>query len=217
MQQLERLVREEAMTSDVTRKSGKGLSYGLVSELATYWHVLPGHEDELRAATQRFADVLSGVPAEKNIHTGLRDSRHVIFDNGARLMWATTFENDWDPYFDDFVMIGIEHFLDWMQHTTQYTDVSAWLESSGGPETFRLDNPELEAQMKQTVGGLKAIVQSVQSPATGYFNNVSAWTMPQIIKAQRLHEAFQQVLDDPAAAEALQHPALKPLLEQAAD
>jgi hypothetical protein len=205
------------MTSAVTTKSGKGLSYGVVSELATYWNVLPGHEDELRAATQRFADVLSKVPPEKNIHTGLRDSRHVIFDNGTRLMWATTFENDWDPYFDDFVMIGIEHFLDWMRHTAQYTDVSAWVESSGGAEKFHRDNPELEAQMKQTVGGLKAIVQSVQSPATGYFNNLSTWTMPQIIKAQRLQEAFQQVLDNPAAAEALQHPALKPLLEQAAD
>ena len=63
--------------------------------------------------------------------------------------------------------------------------------------------------MKRTVGGLKAIVQSVQSPATGYFNNLSTWTMPQLIKAQRLQEAFQQVLDDPAAAEALQHPALE--------
>ena len=57
----------------------------------------------------------------------------------------------------------------------------------------------------------------MQSPATGYFNNLGDWTMPEIIKGQRLQEAFQQVLDDPAAAEALQHPALKPLLDQAAD
>jgi hypothetical protein len=205
------------MTSAVTRKSGQGLSYGVVSELATYWNVLPGHEDELRAATQRFADVLSKIPLEKNIHTGLRDSRHVIFDNGTRLMWATTFENDWDPYFEDFVLIGIEHFLDWMQHTAQYTDVSAWVESSGGAEAFDKARPDIDAQVKRTVGGLKAIVQSVQSPATGYFNNLSIWTMPQIIKAQRLQDAFQQVLDTPGAAEALQHPALKPLLEQAAD
>jgi hypothetical protein len=205
------------MTSAVTRKSGQGLSYGVVSELATYWNVLPGHEDELRAATQRFADVLSNVPLEKNIATGLRDSRHVIFDNGTRLMWATTFESDWDPYFDDFVQIGIEHFLDWMQHTAQYTDVSAWVESSGGVEAFDRARPDIEAQLQRTVGGLKAIVQSVQSPATGYFNNLSTWTMTQIIKAQRLQDAFQQVLDTPGAAEALQHPALKPLLEQAAD
>jgi hypothetical protein len=205
------------MTSAVTTKSGKGLSYGMVSELATYWQVLPGHEDELRAATQRFAALLDQVPQEKNIHTGLRDSRHVIFDNGQRLMWATTFENDWDPYFEDFVLIGIEHFLDWMQHTTQYPAVSEWLESSGGVEKFAADNPDVDAHVKQTVGGLKKIVASVQSPATGYFNNLSTWTMPQIIKAQRLQEAFQQVLDDPGAAEALQHPALKPLLELAAD
>jgi hypothetical protein len=32
-----------------------------------------------------------------------------------------------------------------------------------------------------------------------------------------VEHAFQQVLDDPAAAQALQQPALKPLLEQAAD
>jgi hypothetical protein len=205
------------MTSAVTRKSGQGLSYGVVSELATYWNVLPGHEDELRAATQRFADVLSKVPLEKNIATGLRDSRHVIFDNGTRLMWATTFESDWDPYFDDFVQIGIEHFVDWLQHTAQGTDVNAWIESSGGVEAFDRARPDIEAHVQRTVGGLKAIVQSVQSPATGYYNNLSTWTMTQIIKAQRLQDAFQQVLDTPGAEEALQHPALKPLLEQAAD
>ncbi|MCW3036085.1 MAG: hypothetical protein JWM17_1397 [Actinobacteria bacterium] len=205
------------MTTTISKKSGKGLSDGVVSELATYWDVLPGHEDELRAATQRFANLLRGVPRDKNVHTGLRDQRHVIFDDGKRLMWATTFENEWDPYFEDFVQIGIEHFLDWMQHTAQYTDVSTWVESSGGVESLNPANPDIEAHVKQTVGGLKAIVQSVQSPATGYFNNLGAWTMPQIIKAQRLQEAFQQVLDDPGAAEALQHPALKPLLDQAAD
>ena len=205
------------MTTMISEKSGKGLSDGVVSELATYWDVLPGHEDELRAATQRFADLLRGVPRDKNVHTGLRDQRHVIFDGGKRLMWATTFENEWDPYFEDFVQIGIEHFLDWMQHTTQYTDVSAWLESSGGMESLNPANPDIEAHLKQTVGGLKAIVQSVQSPATGYFNNLGDWTMPQIIKALALQQAFQQVLDTPGAAEALQHPALKPLLDQAAD
>jgi hypothetical protein len=205
------------MTTATSKKSGMGLSYGVVSELATYWNVLPGHEDELRAATQRFADTLRQVPRDKNIHTGLRDQRHVIFDNGERLMWATTFENEWDPYFEDFVQIGLEHFLDWMQHTAQYTDVSAWVESSGGREKFRLDNPDLEAQMKRSVGGLKAIVQSVQSPATGYFNNLGDWTMPQIDKAMRVQEAFQRVLDTPGAEEALQHPALKALLDQAAD
>jgi len=205
------------MTTTTEVKSGKGLSDGVVSELATYWDVLPGHEDELRAATQRFADTLRRAGLEKNINTGLRDQRHVIFDDGKRLMWATTFESEWDPYFEDFVQIGLEHFLDWMQHTAQYADISAWLQKSGGADKWRLDNPDIEAQVKRTVGGLKAIVQSVQSPATGYVNNTGSWTMPEIVKAMRVQEAFQQVLDDPAAEEALQHAALRPLLEQAAD
>jgi len=205
------------MTTTTNVKSGRGLSYGVVSELATYWEILPGHEDQARAATERFANTLRSVDRDKNLHTGLRDQRHVIFDNGTRMMWATTFENDWDPYFEDFVQIGIHHFLDWMQHTTQYTHVEEWLDQSGGAEKFRLDNPDIEAQMKSTVPGLKAIVQTVRSPATGYFNNLREFTMPEIVKAHRVNAAFQRVLDDPAAEDALAHPALKPLLEQAAD
>ena len=205
------------MTATINKKSGQGLSDGVVSELATFWEVLPGHEDELRAATERFAATLRAVDRDKNLHTGLRDQRHVIFDDGTRMMWATTFENDWDPYFDDFVQIGIQHFLDWMEHTTQYTHVAKWLQESGGADKFRLDNPDLQEQMKRSVPGLKAIVQSVQSPATGYFNNLREFTMPEIVKGQRVNAAFQRVLDDPAAEEALTHPALKPLLDQAAD
>ena len=206
------------MTSAVNHKIGEGPQRrsGLRAG-----HLLEGPTRPRGRAARRDRAVrrhaAAQVPREKNIHTGLRDQRHVIFDNGQRLMWATTFENDWDPYFEDFVLIGIEHFLDWMQHTTQYTAVSEWVESSGGVEKFSADNPDVDAQVKQTVGGLKKIVASVQSPATGYFNNLSTWTMPEIVKAQRLQEAFQRVLDDPAAEEALQHPALKPLLEQAAD
>ena len=42
-------------------------------------------------------------------------------------------------------------------------------------------------------------------------------TVKQVLKALAVNEAFQRVLDDPAAEEALQHPALAPLLEKAAD
>ena len=41
--------------------------------------------------------------------------------------------------------------------------------------------------------------------------------MQEIRKALRVQQAFQQVLDNPEAAQALQHPALKPLLDEAAD
>jgi hypothetical protein len=42
-------------------------------------------------------------------------------------------------------------------------------------------------------------------------------TVQEILKAQRVQRAFQQVLAGPHAAEALQHPTLKPRLEEAAD
>jgi hypothetical protein len=51
-------------------------------------------------------------------------------------------------------------------------------------------------------------------------NFVAAYPAPtvkQVLKALAVYEAFEQVLDNPDAAAALQHPALKPLLERAAD
>ena len=60
-------------------------------------------------------------------------------------------------------------------------------------------------------------MQSAQVQAVSYFNDLAALTVPQIKKAVRVEQAFQQVLDHPEAAQVLQHPALKPLLEQAAD
>ena len=87
-----------------TKKSGKGLRDGVVSELFTIWDVKPGHEAELRAACERLATTLKNAPVELNVQTGLRDERHVIFDGGTRLVWFTTFETDWDPYVEDAIM-----------------------------------------------------------------------------------------------------------------
>ena len=51
----------------------------------------------------------------------------------------------------------------------------------------------------------------------GHSGRLHRWTYPgvtttEIKQALRVQAAFQRVLDDPDAAEALQHPALKPLL-----
>ncbi|MGW0211820.1 hypothetical protein ACWDZ8_40950 [Streptomyces sp. NPDC003233] len=202
----------------ITKKAGKGLTDGVVSELATYFDVKPGHEEQAREAVAKFEEVLRATDPAETIKTGLRDSRHVIFDNGRRLLWATTFETEWDPYVDDAILlVGVQHFLDWMQHTTQWDAISAWYEESGGAAVLADKNdPDFEANARKATAGLKAILQAGQSQAAAYFNPLGSLTMPQILKAQKLDAAFQEVLDDPAAEEALQHPALKPLLAQAA-
>ena len=67
------------------------------------------------------------------------------------------------------------------------------------------------------VRSAQLLLQSVQAPAAGYWNMLADQTVPQIRKAQRVEQAFEQVLDDPGAAQALENPVLKPLLEEAAD
>ena len=156
--------------------------------------------------------------------TGLRDVRHVIFDGGKRMVWLTTFETDWDPYIEDaFVVIGIDNFTDWMQHTTadgrcmRGSVRPAGTRHSAAGEALSTDPDREKAVRMRPRRAQEDLVVTVQIPATGYYNAVSYLTHAEIRKAQRVYEAFQQVLDDPDAAEALQHPALKPLLEQAAD
>ena len=63
---------------------------------------------------------------------------------------------------------------------------------------------------------MKDFILSAQVSAGAYARNYPG-TVKEIRKAVRVNEAFQQVLDDPDAAEALRHPALKPLLDEAAD
>ena len=207
------------MTTTQNKKSGKGISDGVVSEMAVFFGVKPGHEEDLRAAVARFAEVVRKSDSQATQKTGLRDSRHVIFDNGQRVLWVTTFETDWDPYLDDaLILVGVEHFIDWMQHITQATELTTWLESAGGAEKLTKSSvAEFEQTVKGTSGGLKAILQANQVPAAGYWNALADQTIPQIRKAQRVEQAFQRVLDNPEAEQALQHPALEPLLEQAAD
>lgn len=184
------------MTIALSKKSGKGLSHGVVSELTAYFHVRPGHEEELREAVKRFKEKAQPKDTSVFEKVGLREQRHVIFDNGTRVMWSTSFDTEWDPYIDDAIAIfGVASWVDWMQHTVEY---------SGGMENA--SNAEV-----------KTFLQSAQEQAATYFNALPNLTLSQIKKAILLSREFQQVLDDPAAAQALQHPALQPLLERAAD
>ncbi|MBW8800623.1 MAG: hypothetical protein JF597_45785, partial [Streptomyces sp.] len=57
----------------------------------------------------------------------------MVFDGGRMLLWATTFETEWDPYVDDAILtVGFEHFADWLQHATEWDDLFAWVEEAGG-------------------------------------------------------------------------------------
>jgi hypothetical protein len=93
-----------------------------------------------------------------------------------------------------------------MQHTTEVERLKAAVQGAGGAEQA----------VKAGSAALKAVLQSAQVTAVYYFNDLNSLTVPQIKKAQRLEQAFQQVLDNPEAAQVLQHSALRPLAELAA-
>ena len=203
-------------------KSGLGLYDGVVSELAVFFTVWAGHAERLREAVKKFNDRLRSMTAEDTMKTGLRDSRHVLFDNDTRLLWCTTFETDWHPHFDDALLIvSIEPFFDWMQHTVEGKAILEWYEEQGGAAAFDRSAPDFEERARHMTTRLREIFQGQQCPASGYFNLIGSYhiglTQPEIQRNMRLRQAFDKVLDDPDAEQALQHPALKPLLEYAAE
>lgn len=207
----------EDFTNKFDEKSGKGGKDGVVSELTTFWTVKPGHEADMRAAVARFAARVRSIGPEQTMKTGIRDVRIALFDNGTRALFATHFETDWDPYIDDIVLIvGLPAFLDWVQHTVEGAGIADWAEKSG-IATLDVNDPSLEELIKRTGGEFKVLIQESQVQCSVYINVLSQYTVREIARAARVNQAFQQVLDDPAAAAALEQPALKPLLEQAAD
>jgi hypothetical protein len=202
------------MRSAVCKQSGKGLSDGVTSEVATFFDVLPGHQEELRAAARRFTEAVRNLDPGVGIRTGLRDTRHVIFDNGLRLLWCASFEGEWDAWVDDGLsLIGVDHFLDWLGHTAQGEGFVASVAPADGVEKFGND-PDVEEATRKNSTKLKATLQSAQAQAAAYFNPLGALTLPQIVEAQRLDRAARQVLGSPFVGDALQHPALESLFRR---
>src|SRR5207237_1677383 len=117
----------------------------------------------------------------------------VLSDDDTRLLFAPSFDGPWDAYMDDFFTSGptLQLFDAVFQHVEGYEGL-----------------PDLAA--------VKAFVLSGQETAAAYARNYGG-TVKEIRKAERVNKAFQQVLDDPEAEAALQQPALKPLLDEAAD
>lgn len=123
----------------------------------------------------------------------IHEARFVPFDDDTRLLFATSFDGPWDAYMDDFLTSGptLALFDAVFQHVEGYEGL-----------------PNLAA--------LQAFILSAQRTASAYARNYPG-TVSEIRTALRVNDAFQRVLDDPAAAEALAHPALRPLLDEAAN
>ena len=168
-----------------------GLTAGARSEFFIIADVIPGHEEALRQTQERQQGDPNLQRAIEEIGT-LHEARFVLLDDGRKLVFASSFDGPWDVYIDDFagteVGLGVDaNFV----HTQGYPGIA---------------DPHVKEWFKE-----HTVV------AANYFAAYPEPTVKEVWKMQAVQAAFQKVLDDPAAAEALQHPALKPLLEQAAD
>src|SRR3954447_8283146 len=171
-----------------------GLSVGPTSEFSLFFRVKDGQAPDLRAALLKLQDTPGYRPGDygmaiKTIH----EARFVLFDDDTRLAFITSFDGPWDAYMEDFFTSGptLGLFDVIFRHVEGY---------DGLPD----------------VAAVRAFVLGAEEPAAAYARNYGG-TVKEIRKAQRVNTAFQKVLDHPQAAELLQHPAMQPLLDEAAD
>jgi hypothetical protein len=110
---LENVLRE--LTSQVSEppppieSAGRvGARLGKRSELTIIVPLAPGGAKRLRTFLQLLGGNLS--PGATKVGT-LHDMRFVFFDNDTRMLFATSFDGDWDTYIDDFIAL-IPDYLD---------------------------------------------------------------------------------------------------------
>jgi hypothetical protein len=65
--------KESGTTGQTTKKSGKGSSHGVISEVSAYMTIKPGHEEQARAGALRFGEMLKHSNWEDVQKTGLAD------------------------------------------------------------------------------------------------------------------------------------------------
>jgi hypothetical protein len=171
-----------------------GLRVGPTSEFSLFFRVRDGEAPSLRAALLELQDTPGYRPGDYGmaIQT-IHEARFVLFDDDTRLAFITSFDGPWDAYMEDFFTSGptLALFDVIFSHVEGY---------DGLPD----------------VAAVRAFVLAAEQSAAAYARNYGG-TVKEIRKAQRVNSAFQGVLDHPQAAEALQHPALQALVDEAAD
>ena len=84
-----------------------GIRLGKVSELTIIIPLAPGGAERTRAFLRLLNGNLAGADDVGSVH----DMRFVFLDNDTRMLFATTFDGDWDAYIDDFIA-KIPDYLD---------------------------------------------------------------------------------------------------------
>ena len=81
-----------------------GLKAGQTTEFTLIMNLKPGGAERMRkrlASDPNFANANQNQSVIDRVGT-IHDLRFTIFDNDTRLLFASTFDGDWDAYINDF-------------------------------------------------------------------------------------------------------------------
>ncbi len=180
---LEAMVRKHNPDLKGSAKSAgrAGKQSGNVSELTAIATLKPGGADRLR----RIFDLTNGnMDGAQRVAT-LHDMRFVFFDDDTRILFATTYDGDWDAYINDFAT-KIPELMDLL-----FSNIEGW--------------PGIASPT------VKDFIAGHQIDAAGWFVANPQVTVVDTRRYQRMDKALNVFLDamaatpprDPATREAL--------------
>ena len=142
-----------------------GAQSGNVSELTVVARLVPGGADRLRRI---FGLVNGNFEGAQRVGT-LHDMRFVFFDNDERILFATTYDGDWDSYINDFAT-KIPDLMDLL-----FASVEGW--------------PGIASPK------VKDFIADHQITAAGWFVANPQVTVVDVRRLQRLEHAVNDFLD----------------------
>ena len=142
-----------------------GLRSGKVSELTLIFNLRPGGGKRLRALLETLGGNFQGADAVGTVH----DMRFVFLENDTKLLFATAYDGEWDPYIVDFAS-KIPDALDVLLCDTE-----------GYPG---MHSPKI-----------KEYLASVQIPAAGWYVANPDLTVAEVRRAKQVGKAVDELLD----------------------
>lgn len=108
--------KEETAAHAVTTAGRVGAKSGEVSELTAIMPLKPNGAERLR----KFFKLVNGNLAGAGQVGTLHNMRFVFLENDTKLLFATAYDGEWDPYIDDFAT-KIPEMMDYM-----FSNVEGW-------------------------------------------------------------------------------------------
>ena len=168
---IDRMIRDHNPLYEGSSKSAgrAGRQSGNVSELTAIAELKPGGADGPRRIFNLTNGNFDGAQRVSTLH----DMRFVFFDDDTRIIFATTYDGDWDTYINDFAT-KIPDLMDLL-----FANVEGWP---------GIASPEV-----------KDYIANHQIDAAGWFVANPEVTVVDVRRFQRMDTALQDFLDEMSA------------------